>query len=247
MDNEYGLLSKTVALNLDISTSNLRKWSKLIEDEGYQFRKNEQGQRIYYERDQELLEKLKEYLGKERNVEKAVKTVTKQFKEKNNAEMLRADIREKNAKNSEQNALTTDVLKEIINSASREIVEEALSKQQEYYEKLIDKITSRYEETIKETAATNIELQKKLEQTYLLENNPSLNKENELKKRMDLKKEAIKLWEQKPEKERFVKVGLWSKIEDSIKRDDFIEEYITKKLIEHYENKKEDDEKQLGS
>ncbi|MDE3841098.1 MerR family transcriptional regulator (plasmid) [Bacillus methanolicus] len=48
-----------------------------------------------------------------------------------------------------------------------------------------------------------------------------------------LKREALELWEQKPESERLKKVGLFSKIEDVNKRDRFIEEYIDQHFEEY--------------
>jgi DNA-binding transcriptional MerR regulator len=46
-----------------------------------------------------------------------------------------------------------------------------------------------------------------------------------------LRKEARKLWDEKPEEERFKRVGLFRKDEDTSKRDRFIEEYVDEHIV----------------
>jgi DNA-binding transcriptional MerR regulator len=73
--SEFGTFAKEVAVNLDISTSNLRKWSLLLEDAGYEFERNEKNQRIYYDRDINVLSQMKFVLEKDRNIDNAIKVV----------------------------------------------------------------------------------------------------------------------------------------------------------------------------
>lgn len=62
--NEFGIFSKEVATSLDISTSNLRKWSLLLEESGYVFERNKKNQRIYYNRDVNALSQMKIFMEK---------------------------------------------------------------------------------------------------------------------------------------------------------------------------------------
>ena len=63
MENEFGYFSKDVAIELEITTSTLRRWSIELEKEGYSFHRNEKDQRIYYERDFKAFRELKKYFG----------------------------------------------------------------------------------------------------------------------------------------------------------------------------------------
>lgn len=227
MDNEFGLLSKELALSLDISTSNLRKWSLLIEAQGYKFERNAHNQRVYYERDIELFEDLKKHLEKERDIKNAVKTVTKRHIDKKNAKRTLSVIKEKNAENNEEITLTKDDLKEMIDNA----IDEALSLQRDEFEKVIKGLSQ---------IAADFQTQKELP-------SPNFDRINELQTTLKLRKQAIELWEHKPEEERFIKTGLFRKEEDKIKRDDFIQEYIAEKLIEHYAEKEKEKNDRLGS
>ena len=48
---EYGMFAKELSLNLDINTNTLRRWAIELEEQGYEFSRNDKNQRIYYERD----------------------------------------------------------------------------------------------------------------------------------------------------------------------------------------------------
>ena len=48
---EYGMFAKELALNLDINTNTLRRWAIELEEQGYEFSRNDKNQRIYYQRD----------------------------------------------------------------------------------------------------------------------------------------------------------------------------------------------------
>lgn len=63
MENEFGYYSKDVAIELEITTSTLRRWSIELEKEGYTFHRNEKEQRIYYERDFKAFRELKKLIS----------------------------------------------------------------------------------------------------------------------------------------------------------------------------------------
>jgi hypothetical protein len=86
--NEYGFFSKDVALKLDINASTLRQWCLAMEKEGYEFHRNDKEQRIYYERDINLLFELKNLIEKTRNRDDAIKTVVSRQKTIDNTEKM---------------------------------------------------------------------------------------------------------------------------------------------------------------
>jgi hypothetical protein len=86
--NEYGFFSKDVALKLDINASTLRQWCLAMEKEGYEFHRNDKEQRIYYERDINLLFELKNLIEKTRNRDDAIKTVVSRRKTIDNTEKM---------------------------------------------------------------------------------------------------------------------------------------------------------------
>ena len=86
--NEYGFFSKDVVLKLDINASTLRQWCLAMEKEGYEFYRNDKEQRIYYERDINLLFELKNLIEKTRNRDDAIKTVVSRQKTVDNTEKM---------------------------------------------------------------------------------------------------------------------------------------------------------------
>lgn len=86
MDNEFGYFSKDVAIELDITTSSLRRWSIELEKEGYLFQRNDKGQRIYFERDFKAFRELKKLLSNSVPFTDAIKAVTAIDFDKQNAE-----------------------------------------------------------------------------------------------------------------------------------------------------------------
>jgi DNA-binding transcriptional MerR regulator len=74
------------------------------------------------------------------------------------------------------------------------------------------------------------------EMKRLLSKSPDSYKDEWITKRrieQKLRKEAIELWNSKPEEERIIK-RWFRKEEDKIKRDDFIQSYIDEKIIDQY-------------
>lgn len=72
---EYGYYAKQVSLELDITTSTLRRWAIALEKEGYSFERNEKDQRIYFQRDFRAFRELKQLLASGVNMENAIKAV----------------------------------------------------------------------------------------------------------------------------------------------------------------------------
>lgn len=73
--NQFGYFSKDMALELEVTTSTLRRWSIELEKLGYSFKRNDKDQRIYYERDFKIFRKLKELLKNDLSMENAVHAV----------------------------------------------------------------------------------------------------------------------------------------------------------------------------
>ena len=71
----YGYFAKDVALNLDITTSTLRRWSIELEKLNYTFERNNKDQRIYYERDFKAFRELKKLLANDVPLADALKAV----------------------------------------------------------------------------------------------------------------------------------------------------------------------------
>lgn len=86
--NEFGFFSKEVALKLDINASTLRQWCLAMEKEGYEFQRNDKEQRIFYDRDINLLFELQNLIEKTRNREDAIKQIVSRSKSVDNAKKL---------------------------------------------------------------------------------------------------------------------------------------------------------------
>lgn len=85
MDNTFGYFSKDVAIELEITTSSLRRWSIELEKEGYSFHRNDKDQRIYYERDFKALREFKKLLANSVPFSDATKAVASRDFETENA------------------------------------------------------------------------------------------------------------------------------------------------------------------
>lgn len=121
--NEYGFFSKDVALKLDINPSTLRQWCLAMEKEGYEFHRNDKDQRIYYERDINLLFELKNLIDKTRNRDDAIKQVVSRQKSVDNAEKMLGVIE----KEHDNITVSKSDLEELIQKS----VEKAIEKERE--------------------------------------------------------------------------------------------------------------------
>lgn len=80
---EKAYTTKEVSLSLDIGTSTLRKWCLALEENGYQFVRNEQNGRSYVEGDLVAFKHFKHLVQKENfTLDNASKVVTSKFKGK---------------------------------------------------------------------------------------------------------------------------------------------------------------------
>lgn len=210
--NEFGTFAKEVALNLDISTSNLRKWSLLLEEAGYEFARNDKNQRIYYERDINALSQMKIFMDKNRNIDDAVKLVIARVKDKKNAQESLSVINKNGTKNGDNITLKPNDLKDLMT----QVVKVALNEQQKEFKEVM--------KDYQQIAAT-------------IERLPDPNDNWVAKRKLEhrFREEARKLWNEKPESERMIKSGWFSKIENQSARNDFIQDYIDKNMIEKFE------------
>lgn len=88
MENEFGYFSKDVAIELEITTSTLRRWSIELEKQGYSFQRNEKEQRIYYERDFKAFRELKKLLANSVPFTDSIKSVVTRDFENENAQKM---------------------------------------------------------------------------------------------------------------------------------------------------------------
>lgn len=130
MENEFGYFSKDVAIELEITTSTLRRWSIELEKEGYHFNRNEKEQRIYYERDFKAFRELKKLLSNSVPFTDAIKAIAS------------TDFENKNA------GQTPSVYSDMIRLSKRELQEIIKSAIEEEREILLDEIQKKMNETI---------------------------------------------------------------------------------------------------
>lgn len=128
--NEFGTLSKEVAIYLDINPNTLRRWSLELEKHGYIFERNNKDQRIYYERDIQTLSELKIILDKGQSMDNATKAVATKYKERKNAEKTLSVI-VNNEENNEQITLSKRDLESMIESTVEKSVVKAIEQERE--------------------------------------------------------------------------------------------------------------------
>lgn len=140
MENNFGYFSKDVAEELKITTSTLRRWSILLEKEGYIFQKNDKEQRIYYERDFKAFRELKKLLSNSVSVTDAIKAITsRDFERENNEKTLSVY--------SKKICLSKRELEEIIKKA---VIEEREVLLQKLEEKIEETFSKQLEKTFEE-------------------------------------------------------------------------------------------------
>ena len=154
MENNFRYFSKDVAEELKITTSTLRRWSILLEKEGYIFQKNDKEQRIYYERDFKAFRELKKLLSNSVSVTDAIKAITsRDFERENNEKTLSVY--------SKKICLSKRELEEIIKKAVIEEREVLLQKLEEKIEETFSKqLEKTFEEKQKLLVTTQNESQK---------------------------------------------------------------------------------------
>lgn len=133
MENQFGYYSKDVAIELEITTSTLRRWSIELEKEGYIFHRNEKEQRVYYERDFRALREMKKLLSNSVPFKDAIKAIASRNFENENTEKTPSVY-------SEMMRLSKHELEEIISNA---IEKEHEKMMKTFEEKLNDTIEMR--------------------------------------------------------------------------------------------------------
>jgi DNA-binding transcriptional MerR regulator len=109
--------AKDIAELLDITTSNLRRWSIDLENEGYCFYRDEHNRRAYLEKDIMPLKKLKEFLANNMSKNDAIKAVVSMFPEENKS-VFTIPVNEDTIR------LSKRELQEIVQDAVKQAVEE---------------------------------------------------------------------------------------------------------------------------
>lgn len=94
---EYGYFAQEVAKQLEINANTLRRWSIELEKMDYTFERNDRNQRIYYQKDIEILRQMKIYLKQNWKLDEAAATVS-------NEDIAAPETFKDNASNSPQDA-----------------------------------------------------------------------------------------------------------------------------------------------
>ncbi|RAS87268.1 DUF3967 domain-containing protein [Priestia endophytica] len=116
-ENQKAYWAKDIAVLLDVTTSNLRRWSIDLEKAGYRFYRDEHNRRAYLEKDIMPLTKLKEFLSNNMSKNDAIKAVISMFPV-GNSTSLTIPV------NDDIIRLSKSELSEIVKEAVREAVEE---------------------------------------------------------------------------------------------------------------------------
>ncbi|HFK1722508.1 DNA-binding protein [Bacillus thuringiensis] len=113
---EYGYFAQEVAKQLEINANTLRRWSIELEKMDYTFERNDRNQRIYYQKDIEILRQMKIYLKQNWKLDEAAATVS-------NEDIAAPEIFKDNTSNSPQDA--ENKLYEGINATETDSVHES--------------------------------------------------------------------------------------------------------------------------
>ena len=115
------MFAKELALNLDINTNTLRRWAIELEEQGYEFSRNDKNQRIDHQRDILALSDFQKIIEKTQSLEITAKAVVSRVNDKKNAEMMLGVIEE----SKDKIVLSKEELDDLINRVADEAVERA--------------------------------------------------------------------------------------------------------------------------
>jgi len=200
--------AKEVASVLAISGSTLRKWCLEFEKQDYMFDRGVNNTRYFTADDLVLLHRVKEQLqDHHRTLQDAVTIVLTGIEEEQRATSVLDDF-----KGEQQNNMM-------------QIILDKLEKQEEFNKALLNELRRQQERQEQEQKALPSPTQQRLDRfnSMIAERRVISVLENE----------ALKLWDDKPDNERFIKIGWFKKIEDIAKRDRFVKNYID----EHFEER----------
>ncbi|MEK9200331.1 MULTISPECIES: MerR family transcriptional regulator [Bacillales] len=217
--------AKQVADMLGFTTTNLKYYASLLEQNGLEIYRNTRNHREYTQQDIKILRAM-QYLNREKSMplEDAASFVMSSDTDIDDilAQKLAPEITKNDANISILKQESDNQLRLLTHLSS--LLAEQIAMREEIKE---------MKQTFKEIAITQNDFQNillSLEQQRLERFNMMITERRVIKK---LEKEAFDLWCEKPLEERLIKVGWFRKIEDVNKRNSFIKEYVDR----HYEKR----------
>ncbi|MFQ6391566.1 hypothetical protein ACLNAR_27740 [Priestia aryabhattai] len=127
MSEQLGYFAKQVCEKLKLNPNTLRKWAIELEENGYKFERNNKGpngQRIYYERDINVIAEFKVLVDRTHSVENTAKLVMKRVEEGLNTEITHS-VREEKERS---NPVTVTFTREELEQYTRGVIEETSAK-----------------------------------------------------------------------------------------------------------------------
>lgn len=125
-----GYFAKQVCLDMEIHASTLRRWCAALERKGYKFDKNENNQRIFYERDYKALREIKKSLASGISFVDAINLTVSMHSTNNMVEKAPGDQK------GEMRLQERDY--EIIANLLQEAIQRTATKEREAFEKLLE-------------------------------------------------------------------------------------------------------------
>jgi len=217
---EMSYWSREIAELLSISDSTLRRYCLILEQNGYDFLRDDQNRRAFLERDVIVLRKFQE-LAKSENMtfEDAAVAVISASK----VEQITDLVPFKDPETSAINPYLQPI--DEMTGKLQELVEQNLN-QQTFNRILLDRIQKQevaIQNMLKETKKL---IATQEEEIHLERQKRITNMITQKRVESKLELEALELWQQKPESERMKKVGFFRKEEDREKKEWFIRVYI---------------------
>lgn len=200
--------TQQVAENLGIGRSTLNKYCRSLEEDGYSFYKDDNDYRAYTEHDVMALRELKEMLSKNVDYNSAIKTISIKYQR---------DVTNINI------ATVTTPEESRFESRYAEFFMEQLKRQDEKIDQLIQ---------VNRQMAEMMDAQRQLAVTAVQDNRQAKVTDWITQRRieLELEEEAAKLWEQKPENEKYKKKGWFGKKEDIEAKQTYMNKYILDNL-----------------
>ena len=233
---EKSYWSREVAELLGISDSTLRRYSLILEQNGYRFLRDDNNRRAFLERDVIALRKFQEMAkSSDMTLEDAALAVISAIKEAEIKGIVPSVAPNTNAIN-HYNQRYDDMVGKL-----QQLIEHN-QKQETFNRFLLDRLEK--QEIIIETILkeTQLQLVATQEEELLLERQKRIsNMITQKRVESKLETEALELWQQSPESERMKKVGFFRKVEDKEKKEQFIRVYINNHFEERFKQ-----EYQLG-
>jgi DNA-binding transcriptional MerR regulator len=233
---EKSYWSREVAELLGISDSTLRRYSLILEQNGYRFLRDDNNRRAFLERDVIALRKFQEMAkSSDMTLEDAALAVISAIKEAEIKGIVPSVAPTTHAIN-HYNQRYDDMVGKL-----QQLIEHNL-KQETFNRFLLDRLEK--QEIIIETILkeTQLQLVATQEEELLLERQKRIsNMITQKRVESKLETEALELWQQRPESERMKKVFFFRKEEDKEKKEQFIRVYINNHFEERFKQ-----EYQLG-